>query len=92
MKNGTKLMLPTAMILSGLFCAISAMAEVAKPTEAYHSLTAVELAPENAPRLQNGVGSLSTSESRYRERLPLQLRGPISNIKRAKYTPSNRRR
>lgn len=80
-----------AVLLTGAFCAYSAMADIAPPTANYHGLTAVELAPEQTPRLQNGVHHLSRNESRFKERLPLQLRGAMDKIKKAKYRPTSRR-
>jgi hypothetical protein len=80
----------TALMLSGIFCAYSAMADIARPPEEYHRLTAVQLSAGNAPSLKHGVTALSDSETRFKERLPLQLRGAMSKIKRTKYRPSRR--
>lgn len=77
-------------LLFGGFCAFSAFAEVAEP-EAYVKLTAVELAPENAPRLHAGLKDLSGAEAKYQERLPLQLAGAMEKVKRAKYKPTKTR-
>lgn len=79
-----------AIMITGFFCAAAAMAEV-NPPEAYHKLTAVELAPENAPGLNGGVYALSNFESRYKERLPMQLSGAVEKVKKAKYRPASRR-
>jgi hypothetical protein len=86
MNTNKKFLLLT--LLSGIFCAFSAIAEVAEP-EAYIKLTAVELAPENAPRLTVGMNDLSRFEAKYQEKLPLQLSGAISKVKKAKYQPKN---
>ncbi len=75
-----------ASLLTGAFCAVTAMAET-KHSEAYEGLTAVHLAPGQAPRLLNGVADLSTTEHRHGERLPMQLEGAIKKIKKAKYSP-----
>jgi hypothetical protein len=79
-----------AVMLTGFFCAAAAMAEV-NPPEAYHKLTAVELAPGNAPSLNAGVYALSSFEPRFKERLPMQLTGAMAKVKKAKYRPSHRR-
>lgn len=80
-----------AILLSGLFTAASAMANVAQPSDAYHRLTAVEMSEGNAPGLNGGVYALSSFEPRYKERLPMQLTGAMGKIKRAKYQPKGRR-
>ncbi len=77
-------------ILAGSFCAIAAMAEVHHP-EAYERLTAVEMAPGQAPRLINGVSVLESRESRHTEKLPMQLRGAVKKIKKTKYAPALRK-
>jgi hypothetical protein len=85
--NTNKLFLLIAAVLfSGAFCAISAMADVGRP-DAYVQLTHVELDTENAPKLINGMSELSSGEPRFQERLPIQLTGPMSHIARAKYKP-----
>jgi hypothetical protein len=78
-----------AVMLTGFFCAVSAMADITPP-EAYTKLTAVELQPGNAPGLNGGVYALTNFETRYKERLPVQLTGAMSKVKRAKYRPSRR--
>lgn len=89
MNSNKKMIWIAALMLSGIFCAYSAMADVARPnpSESYHRLTAVALQGEKAPSLNHGVHALSDSEPRYKERLPLQLRGAMSKVKRAKYRP-----
>ncbi|MGZ3692837.1 MAG: hypothetical protein ACXWQO_01215 [Bdellovibrionota bacterium] len=76
-----------AVMLTGFFCAVSAMADVVPP-EAFNKLTAVELAPGNAPGLNGGVYALSSFEPRFKERLPVQLSSAIAKVKRSKYRPS----
>lgn len=73
-----------ASLICGAFCAASAMADVSRP-EAYKRLTAVQLAPGHAPKLEKGFSSLSNSERAYGERLPLQLRGPVKKIESVRY-------
>lgn len=82
-------LLIAAVLFSGLFSALSAMAEVASP-DAYMQLTHVDMRAENAPRLQYGLSELSSGERRFQERLPIQLSGPMSHIARTKYNPSGR--
>jgi hypothetical protein len=76
-----------ALLLSALFCAGSAMAEV-RHAESYETLTAVPLEPGHAPRFVNGVSDLSAREGRHHEKLPLQLEGAMTKIKKSKYSPS----
>lgn len=78
-----KLMLLLALAV-GFFSARGAMAEIAEPQE-YITLTAVELAPEQTPRLNAGLSDLSGAESKYQEKLPLQLAGALDKVKKAKY-------
>jgi hypothetical protein len=73
-------------LMSGAFCAASAMADAPRP-EAYQKLTAVELKPGYAPRLNHGFQELSGNERRYQEKLPMQLEGAIKKVKAAKYKP-----
>ena len=84
-------LLIAGILLFGTFCAFSAMAEVHHP-EAYENLTAVELAPGNAPRLLNGVSELSGSEHGRQERLPMQLTGAMKRLQKAKYKGGSIRR
>lgn len=81
--NTNKLILWIALV-AGFFSAYSAMAEIAEPQE-YITLTTVELAPEQAPRLNAGLSDLSVTEAKYQERLPLQLAGALDKVKKAKY-------
>ena len=76
-----------AVLMVGLFCAVSTMAEV-RHADAYESLTAVPMAPGQAPRFVNGVHELSHDEIRHPEKLPMQLDGAMKKIKKAKYSPS----
>jgi hypothetical protein len=76
-----------AALLSGAFCAVSAFAEIEHP-EGYKQLTAVEMAPEQAPMLHGGVDSLAGSEASHREHLPIQLEGAMHKIKKTKYAPA----
>jgi len=79
-------MLIAALILP--FCApLAAKAEL-RHADAYESLTAVPLAPGQAPRYVNGVAELSQDENRHPERLPLQLDGAMKKVKKSKYSPS----
>jgi hypothetical protein len=71
-------------LLSSAFCAMSALADVARP-EAYQKLTAVDLNPGHAPGLRSGFTYLAGAEQRYGERLPLQLDGAIKKVKSSKY-------
>lgn len=80
-----------AVLLSGMFCAVSAMANVNHP-EAYKQLTAIEMAPEHTPRYNAGVYALASGERRYQERLPIQLSGAMKKIERTKYRHSSKRR
>jgi hypothetical protein len=77
------------VLLSGAFCAITAVAEVATPSP-YQRMTAVDLNPSQAPMLNYGVQKLSSNEAHYRENLPLQLKGAIYRVERRK--PTNPRR
>jgi hypothetical protein len=77
-----------AVMMTGFFCAVSAMADVVPPENAYNKLTAVELEPGNAPGLNGGVYALTNFETRYKEKLPVQLTGAMARVKRAKYQPS----
>ncbi len=82
------------LILALVVAAQPAFAEVEAPsaTLQYHSLRAVELNPSKAPRLQAGPDAIASRESRFQERLPMQLSGAISRVKNAKYRPSKRTR
>ncbi len=73
-----------AVLLSGAFCAFSAVAQVSQP-DAYQRLTAVDLSPDSSPRTMNGLSDLAGSEPRYREHLPLQLSSAITRINRTEY-------
>ena len=84
-KNKTILCV-AALTVTSAFCAVSAFAEIHRP-QAYDSLTAVELAPSQAPRSVHGVADLSGSEKRHPERLPLQLRGAVKKVEKKKYAP-----
>ncbi|MGE3261917.1 MAG: hypothetical protein AB7K68_09075 [Bacteriovoracia bacterium] len=90
MKTNKTMLWIAASLLTGFFLSVNAKADVAHPNEAYHRLTAVELAPGNAPGLSGGVYALSNYEPRYKEKLPLQLTGAVAKVKRAKYRPSAR--
>lgn len=79
----TKLLMLT--VAAGILSVGSAMAEVKEP-DAYLRLTAIErFSPAQAPQLQNGQYNLSSSESRYREKLPVQLGGAIRRVGRSDY-------
>lgn len=73
-------------VAAALLSAPAAFAEVHAP-QAYNDLTAVPLAPAQAPRLVHGMSDLSSQESRHLESLPLQLSGAVSKVKKAKYAP-----
>jgi hypothetical protein len=79
-----------ASLISGAFCAMSAMADAPRP-EAYQRLTAVQLQPAETPRLAHGFSDLSGNERRFQEKLPLQLEGAIRKVKATKYKPHPRR-
>ena len=76
-----------ALLSTGLFAADSVRAEV-RHADAYEALTAVPLAPGQAPRFVNGVAELSGAESRHQEKLPIQLDGALKKVKKSKYSPS----
>jgi len=76
-----------ALCLSSFAAASQAKAELHR-ADAYESLTAVPLAPGQAPRYVNGVADLSQDENRHPERLPLQLDGALKKVKKSKYSPS----
>lgn len=76
-------------LVSGALCAATALAEAPRP-EAYQQLTAVELKPGHAPRLNSGFQQLSGNERRYSEPLPMQLDGAIKKVKASKYKPQRK--
>jgi|GEM_PF-5213149 len=78
------------LLAAALLSAPAANAEVKVPA-AYEQLTAVPQKPGQAPRLLNGVSDLSVRESSHREKLPMQLDGALTKIKRAKYAPKRQR-
>lgn len=84
-----KLLLLTVVAV-GFLQASLAKADVNAP-EAYLRLTAFEnFSPAQAPQLQNGQGHLSSSESRYREKLPVQLGGAMRRVGRSDFrAPKN---
>lgn len=84
MKTNKLFLLVAATFLTGAFGAVSAMADVARPLP-YQHLTAVTMAPEQAPRLNRGFSDLGDVEGRYQERLPVQLGGPVGKISKASY-------
>ena len=85
MKKSKILPWAAVVILSGFVCAVSAIAEVSHP-DAYEKLRAFEsYSPAQAPHLVNGVSHLSNKEPRFKEQLPLQLRGAMEKVKHSKY-------
>jgi hypothetical protein len=86
MKTNSFLRWTALCFIAGAFSSVSALASYNKP-QYYQSLTAVELAPGQAPRLQRGFSDLAGAERRYGERLPLQLRGPMKKVQSQKYQP-----
>jgi len=82
-----------ASVMAGFFCVISAMAAAPHPASmrAYKSLTTVELQKARQPKFQYGIGDLSKNESRYQEKLPLQLRGAIKTVSSRKYKNSRQK-
>jgi hypothetical protein len=89
MRTNKLFLLIAASLMSGALCAASAMADAPRP-EAYQRLTAVELQPGHAPRLNGGFQELSGNERRYSEKLPMQLEGAIKKVKAAKYKPQRK--
>ena len=89
MRTNKLILLIAAILISGAFCAASAMADAPRP-EAYQQLTAVELQPGHAPRLNGGFQELSGNERRYKEKLPMQLEGAIKKVKATKYKPQRK--
>ena len=79
-----------ASLISGAFCAMSAMADTPRP-EAYQRLTAVRLQPAETPRLAHGFSDLSGNERHFQEKLPIQLEGAIRKVKATKYKPHHHR-
>lgn len=77
------------LLAAALLSAPAAYAEVQAPA-AYEQLVAVPQKPGQAPRLMNGVSDLSGRESSHRERLPMQLEGAMSKIKKSKYAPKRK--
>jgi hypothetical protein len=55
--------------------------------DAYESLVAVPMQPNQAPNLVSGVSFLSQDEHRHHEHLPLQLDGALKKVKKARYQP-----
>jgi hypothetical protein len=83
MSTNKTFLLIAASLLTGAFCAASALAQPSKP-DYYQSLSAVEgMNDAQAPAIAGGFYGLSGNERRYAE--PLQLSGPSAKIKRAKY-------
>lgn len=75
-----------ASMLTGAFCAASALASPSQPADPYVRLSAVEgERVAQAPALNRGFGDLSGNERRYQERLPVQLSGPVKKVKGSKY-------
>lgn len=92
MLNSNKFfLLAGATLAAGVLCVVSAMADVPHPESlrAYQSLTAVELQEARQPKFQHGVQDLSKKESRFSEKLPLQLDGAVKTISARKYKPSS---
>ncbi len=79
-------LLVAVVAVAGSFGALSVRAELQHP-QAYENLTAVKLAPGQAPRYVNGVSELSGFEKKHAERLPVQLEGAAAKIKKSKYSP-----
>lgn len=80
----------TKMLLAVVALAALAPAAVRaeiRHADAYESLTAVPLAPSQAPNFVNGVGYLSQDERRHHEHLPLQLDGAMKRVKKSRYQP-----
>lgn len=86
MRTNKHILLIAATLMSGALCAASALADAPRP-EAYQQLTAVELQPGHAPRLNGGFQELSGNERRFNEKLPVQLDGALKKVKAAKYKP-----
>ena len=82
-------MLPKLLIAAILLLvAPAAVRAETQPVSAYEALTAVSLAPNQAPNFVNGVDFLSQDEHRHHEHLPLQLDGAMKKVNKAKYHPS----
>lgn len=86
MRTNKYFLLIAASLISSALCAASAMADAPRP-EAYQQLTAVELQPGHAPRLNSGFQELSGNERRFNEPLPMQLDGALKKVKATKYKP-----
>ena len=80
-----------ASMLTGAFCAASALASPMQPADSYVRITAVE--GERAPltpALSRGFSDLAGNERRFQERLPVQLSGPVKKVKGSKYKKSSK--
>jgi hypothetical protein len=86
MKNGLSIGAMIALVLSSA----SAFANRKAP-DPYQKLRAVDISPSHAPQLGAGVGGLSLSESRYQERLPVQLGGAVEKVSRREYQHSSKK-
>ena len=75
-------------LFSALTATTVAFAAVSEP-DAYAQLTDVEMAPGSAPASEFGMFDLNNSERKHKEKLPVQLTGPLKKIQKAKYLPRN---
>lgn len=89
MRTNKQFLLIAATLMSGALCAASALADAPRP-EAYQQLTAVEIQPGHAPRLNSGFQELSGNERRFNEPLPVQLDGALKKVKASKYKPGHK--
>lgn len=76
------------LLIAAVLLAPAAVRAEPRHADAYESLTAVPLAPNQAPNFVNGVNFLSQDEHRHHEHLPLQLDGAMKKVNKAKYRPS----
>jgi hypothetical protein len=83
--------LPVVAVAALLFAPVVVRAEP-HHDDAYESLVAVPMQPNQAPNLVNGVSYLSQDEHRHHEHLPLQLDGALKKVKKARYQPKGLKR
>lgn len=89
MRTNKHFLLIAASLITGTLTAATALADAPRP-EAYQQLTAVEMQPGHAPRLNGGFQELSGNERRFNEPLPVQLDGALKKVKASKYKPHHK--
>ena len=101
MNSNKVFFLASLAIFSGLFCVLSASAEVnpqvqtdslSKEWRAYRNLRDVKVQkPAQQPKLLNGIDELTQRKHKYVEKLPIQLKGAVEEVSSRRYISKLRR-